>query len=214
MKNYDTYLFDWDGTLARTIEIWLSEIARQYTAYGLTISEADNARNFGNLKSPLQYGLPMQQLSEFQEGINAAVKVRLPDVPLYDDAHETLVALKQQGKKLALVTTSLRRNLDVVMSKHGVEELFDVIVTSEDVKKHKPDPESINLAVERLGTDKSRAIMLGDSSHDLLAAKNAGVASVLFYPEAHSLIHDLDYLQSHGPTHMVRTWRELLDQLQ
>jgi pyrophosphatase PpaX len=214
MKNYDAYLFDWDGTLARTLEIWIDQLHARYTEYGLLVTKEQAAKGFGNLKSPLQYGLPIQQLSEFQEGVNAAVKQRLPDVPLYDDAYETLVALKKQGKKLALVTTSLRHNLDVVMGKHGVEVLFDIIVTSEDVKKHKPDPESINLVLERFGVGRDRAIMLGDSSHDLLAAQNAGIDSALFYPEAHSLIHDLNYLQSQGPTHTLCTWRELLDQLQ
>jgi len=214
MKDYDAYLFDWDGTLARTVEIWLSEIAKQYVAFGMAISEADNARDFGNLKAPLKYGLAVERLSEFQEGINAAVKVRLPQVPLYDDADAMLRALKAKGKKLALVTTSLRHNLDVVMGTHGVEELFDAIITSEDVKKHKPDPESIELALARMGIPKERAIMLGDTAHDLLAAKNAGIASALFYPEAHSVMHDLEYLQSHNPTHVIRAWRELLDQLQ
>ena len=214
MNDYDAYLFDWDGTLARTVEIWLSEIAKQYAIYGLTISDAENARLFGNLKAPLAYGLPQEKLSEFQEGINTAVKDRLPDVPLYDDAHAMLHGLKRQGKKLALVTTSLRTNLDLVMGKHGVESLFDIIITSEDVKKHKPDPESIELALERLKVAKHRALMLGDTTHDLLAAQNAGIASALFYPEAHSLIHDLDFLQSHNPTHTIRAWRELIDQLQ
>jgi len=214
MNHYDAYLFDWDGTLARTVEIWLSEIAKQYVAYGLSVDEIENAREFGNLKAPLTHGLPAHQLSEFQEGINDAVRRRLPDVPLYDDAEVMLRALKANGKKLALVTTSLRPNLELVMGKHGIETLFDVVVTSEDVRKHKPDPESILTAIARLGVTPDRALMLGDSSHDLQAARNAGVASVLFYPEAHTLIHDFDFLQSHGPTHTIRAWRELLDQLQ
>jgi pyrophosphatase PpaX len=214
MKNYDAYLFDWDGTLARTLEIWIDQLHVRYGEYGLPVTKEQAAQGFGNLKAALGYGLPPQHLSEFQEGVNAQVKKRLPDVPLYDDAFAMLTSLKSEGKKLALVTTSLRPNLDLVMRSHGVEALFDVIVTSEDVKKHKPDPESINMAIERLGVDKSRTIMLGDTSHDLQAAQNAGIASALFYPEAHTVIHNLDFLLSHKPTYTVRAWRELIDQLQ
>ncbi len=214
MNHYDAYLFDWDGTLARTLEIWVEQLHVRYGQYGLPVTKEQAAKGFGNLKAVLAYGLPPDQLSEFQEGVNDAVRRRLPDTPLYDDADAMLRALKDKGKKLALVTTSLRPNLDLVMGRHNVEELFDAIITSEDVQKHKPDPEGIMVAIDRLGIAPERVIMLGDSSHDLLAARNAGVASMLFYPEAHSLIHDLNFLLAHNPTHVIRAWQELLDQLQ
>jgi pyrophosphatase PpaX len=214
MKNYDAYLFDWDGTLARTLELWLEQIHRQFGAYGLKITLAENAREFGNLKSPLKFGLPPHQLTEFQEGINANMQTLLPHVPLYDDAAEMLAALKAQNKRLALVSTTRREFLDAVIGRHGVEDHFDLILTSEDVKTHKPDPEGINLAVERLSADKSRTIMLGDSDKDLLAARNAGIDSALFYPDAHNLIYGLEELLAHDPRHTIRTWQELIDQLQ
>lgn len=214
MNDYDAYLFDWDGTLARTLEIWIDQIYIRYGEYGLPITREQVAKDFGDLSAAVTYGLPPHQLTEFQEGVNQAVKRQLPDVPLYDDAATMLAALKARGKKLALVTTSLRSNLELVMGKHGVETMFDAIVTSEDVTKYKPDPESIELALGKLGVAKDRALMLGDTAHDLLAARNAGIASALFYPEAHSLIHDFGFLQSHDPTHTIRTWRELIDRLQ
>lgn len=64
MKDYDTFLFDWDGTLARTVELWVDQIYKRYGEYGIPISKADNAREFGNLKSPLKYGLPPHKLTE------------------------------------------------------------------------------------------------------------------------------------------------------
>jgi pyrophosphatase PpaX len=214
MKEYDTFLFDWDGTLARTLELWIEQIGVQFDAYGLKATKAQLVRDFGDLKSPLKYGLPEHLLTGMQEAVNEAVRRRLPDVPLFDDADVMLRLLKAKGKRVALITTSLRPLLHIVLRNHGLEGLFDLIVTSEDVKTHKPDPEGINFAISHLGADKARTIMLGDSGFDLLAAKNAGIDSALFYPEPHEVLHDLTALQAHGPKYTVRAWKELIDQLQ
>jgi pyrophosphatase PpaX len=214
MKQYDTFLFDWDGTLARTLELWIEQLGRQYRNYGLQVSQKDIVRGFGDLKAPVKHGLPAHLLSEMQEAVNDGVRGKLQDVALFDDAERMLRHLKEQGKQVALITTSLRHNMDMVMGRHGIEEVFDIIVTSEDVRSHKPDPEGINFAVEHLGADKTRTIMLGDSGFDLLAAKNAGIDSVLFYPEPHWSMHDIADLQLHGPKYTLCTWQEMIDQLQ
>jgi pyrophosphatase PpaX len=214
MKEYDTFLFDWDGTLARTLELWIEQIDLQFKAYGLKATKAQLVRDFGNLKSPLKYGLPPHLLTEMQEAVNAEMRALLPNVPLFDDATEMLKGLRAQHKQVALITTSLRHHLELVVRRHGIEDLFDLIVTSEDVKAHKPDPEGINFAVSHLGAVKSKTIMLGDSGFDLLSAKNAGIDSALFYPEPHEVLHDLSELQAHGPKYTVRAWKELIDQLQ
>ncbi len=214
MKQYDAFLFDWDGTLARTLELWIEQIGRQYERYGLQATKKDLVRDFGDLKAPLKYGLPAHQLSEMQEAVNAQMRFLLPQVPLFDDVEVLLRRLKDSGRQCALITTSLRANLDMVMRRHSIEDLFDLIVTSEDVQAHKPDPEGINFAIRYLGSEPSRTLMLGDSSFDLLAARNAGIDSALFYPQPHEIMHDLTSLQMHNPTYTIRTWRELIDQLQ
>lgn len=214
MDQYQTFLFDWDGTLARTAELWIAQIKRRFEEYGVEITPQDVARHFGDLKGPLLYGIEEHQLSEFQEGVNDVMATLLPEALLHDDAALMLSALKGKGRQVALVTTSRRDTLDLVMVKHGVEELFDVIVTSEDVRKHKPDPESLLLAMERLGADPATTIMLGDTDKDLGAAAKAGIDSALFYPEAHSIMYDLDDLRTHEPKFVFSAWRELTDQLQ
>ncbi|HKU18951.1 MAG TPA: HAD family hydrolase [Candidatus Saccharimonadales bacterium] len=214
MNHYNAYLFDWDGTLARSLEVWLDSIYQQCEKYGVEVTREENARHFGDLEWPLLYGLPKHRLSEFIADSDAAAQKRLPDVPLYDDAKTLLETLHAQGKKVGLVTTSLRRNLEVVIGKHSVRDLFDVIITSEDVTRHKPDPEGIQKALSQLAIAPSRAVFLGDTAHDMLAARHAGIDSALFYPELHELIYDAAHLQAHAPTYTIHAWSELLDQLQ
>ena len=60
-----------------------------------------------------------------------------------------------------------------------MERYFDTIVTCDDTDKHKPDPEPVNIALERLGSRPEEAVMIGDSIFDILCAKGAGVKSVL-----------------------------------
>jgi pyrophosphatase PpaX len=56
---------------------------------------------------------------------------------------------------------------------------MDCLVTCEDTDKHKPDPEPVRIALRKLSSSPSEAIMLGDSMFDILCARNAGVRSVL-----------------------------------
>ncbi|HEV7454195.1 MAG TPA: HAD family hydrolase [Candidatus Saccharimonadales bacterium] len=215
MKDYDAYLFDWDGTLARTLEIWLDVLYEQYQVYGLQkITRVENAHNFGDLRACLRYGLPEEKLEEFIDVTDKEAWVRLPGVLLYDDVKPMLNHLKARNKKLALVTTAWQKTLDLTIGSHGIKELFDVIVVSEHVARHKPDPEGINIVLQKLGVPAGRALMIGDSEKDLAAAKNAGVDSLLFYPSAHEIIYNLDHLLAHDPKYTIRAWKDMIDQLQ
>lgn len=214
MRLYDAYLFDWDGTLARTAEIWLEEIKRALAGEGVAVSDVENARHLGNFGWFQELGLPEPVVEALEERIVAAAYRRFSAVSLYDTAADLLSALHSSGKKIGLVTTTRPNTLDVVMDRHNIRALFDVIVTGQDVRHTKPDPEGILLALDRLHVQPARAIMLGDTHNDILAARNAGIDSALFYPASHQLLYDLAELQRHGPTHMVRHWQELVDQVQ
>lgn len=214
MKDYEAYLFDWDGTLARTVEIWLEEIKKNFYAHGIEISDADNARHFGDLNAATLFGMPKEKIPEFTRQNQAAAIARLPDAELYDDCLEVLRALRQSGKKIALVTTSVPATLNLVLKKHALENYFDAVVDSSQTKNLKPDPEGIRLALSRLNIEPKRAVMIGDNDKDLAAAANAGTDSVLFYPASHHLIYDLAELQKLHPTYTIRSWKEALHQLQ
>jgi pyrophosphatase PpaX len=215
-KDYDAYFFDWDGTLATTLDIWLKIFIEQLGAYGIKAADKDIVfKVFGRVeKGVLELGLPEDKLQPFIAELKAMAPERVAAAGLYPDVKELLTTLKSQGKKLALITASLREVVDIVIEQHDILELFDVVVTGDDIKEHKPDPEGIHVALKKLDLTPSQAIMLGDTEKDLLAAKNAGMDSLLYFPERHKLFHDRDELLMHQPTHVLTSWRELIDQLQ
>ena len=100
-------------------------------------------------------------------------------ISLFPGMKELIAELKKRGYKLGMVTSRLRRTTEQGMEKYGIMEYFDTVVTADDTDKHKPDPEPINIALEKLGSVPEKSIMLGDTMFDILCAKNAGVKSVL-----------------------------------
>lgn len=124
----------------------------------------------------------------------------------YDGVIPTLEKLKEQNIRLAIVSTKQRdtiiRGLNVMKASH----LFEVIIGINDVTKVKPDPEPIELALEKLGVNKDEVIMIGDNYHDILAGKNAGVktAGVAWS------IKGEEFLKTYEPDYMLHKMDDLL----
>jgi HAD superfamily hydrolase (TIGR01549 family) len=160
-------------------------------------------------------GFPAEKLQEFADATREEAKRELSKAPLYAGARETVELLKSKGKKVALVSASHKNTLPAVLAIHGLQNDFDVIVYGSEVERHKPDPESVLLALERLGNpDKNSVIMLGDSHRDMGAARNAGIDRILYHPPSHHIIHDSEHLQSFEPVVTIESWEEFQEVLQ
>ncbi|HUS26028.1 MAG TPA: HAD family hydrolase [Nevskiaceae bacterium] len=216
MNKYDAYLFDWDGTLASTLEIWLDIIREQLGQHAVGVSDHEIVlKCLGRLQPGAQeLGMPQTGLIAFKDRVGKIAGSRVPTAPLYPQAKEALETLRRQGKKLALISSSYRDILHAVVAQHGLTGLFDVIVSGDDVTHLKPHPESLHLAMRQLKAGAARTLMLGDSDKDLGAAQSAGTDSVLFYPKSHEAFYPLSELKAFQPTYTIHSWQELLDALQ
>ncbi|WP_391203397.1 pyrophosphatase PpaX [Psychrobacillus sp. L4] len=124
----------------------------------------------------------------------------------FDGVVDTLYKLKEQGYKLAVVSTKRRVMIDRGIKLMKCENLFDTIVGLDDVKKAKPDPEPIELALTRLGVEKEHALMIGDNLHDIVGGQRAGVdtAAVAWSMKGEA------FLATFLPTYMIQHISELL----
>jgi len=210
MSTYQYILLDWDGNLARTLDIWLEACRVALEEQGVFKSDEEIGASFGQFTKYMKdWGV-----KDIQATIECADRVaqrQLPDVELYPDALEVLEALRDQNKKLALITTSPRENVQPLLERHGLTRTFDAVITAEDTINHKPHPEPLELALKLLGGNTNEAVMIGDSDKDLGAAKNAGVDSVLFYPSEHQKFYNLDTLRQLEPTFVIEDFREILN---
>ena len=85
-----------------------------------------------------------------------------------------LSRLKQDNLKLAVCSNSVRQSVELMMRLSNLAPFLDLMVSNEDVKKAKPDPEMYNFAIDRFGLKPSEVLILEDNEHGIAAARAAG----------------------------------------
>ena len=104
--------------------------------------------------------------------------------PLFPGAEDALRALGNEGYLLAVATGKSRRGLDRSLERTGLMDVFHATRCGEE-SVSKPDPGMLNDLIDILGTTSERTLMIGDTTHDLQMAVNAGVAGVAAAYGAH-----------------------------
>ena len=120
---------------------------------------------------------------------------------------DVLAELRRQGRKLGIVTAKRRQTVALAFETVPIEHLFDLVVGSDDTERHKPDPDPILHALERLRAAPDDAVYVGDSPFDIRAAKAAGVHSIAV---TWGGIHSHERLAAEAPDAVVHTAEELL----
>jgi phosphoglycolate phosphatase len=94
---------------------------------------------------------------------------------LYPHVRETLQALRKAGVKLAIVTNKEGQYTQTVLKAHGLQEVFDRVISGDTLPTKKPKPDGIWACMEQFGVAVDRCLFVGDSFIDIATAKNAGV---------------------------------------
>jgi HAD superfamily hydrolase (TIGR01509 family) len=177
-------IFDVDGTLVDTngahIDAWVDAFA----ARGYVIPRDRIAAEVGQggerlVRSILGAGVTTAAAAELRELCLAAYDRRAParTIPVFPMVGALFAELARRDVRTALATSSTRRQLDL-LGRHvslDLTALADVVVTADDVRVSKPAPDTVRVAVERLGLVADRCIYVGDTPFDALAATAAGV---------------------------------------
>ena len=130
------------------------------------------------------------------------------DLQACDGVLDALATLKDEGRRLGIVSSKRRASIELgFRTLPELEALFEVAVSTEDTVRHKPHPDPIMLALERLGERPAEAAYVGDSPFDVQAAKAAGAFSVAV---TWGGIHDEERLRREGPDAIVHDAGELL----
>jgi beta-phosphoglucomutase len=175
-------IFDWDGTLADTRKAVVQSFQRVLTEAGCNVSDEFIERRIGigTKKTIIEafrecnLRIDVSKLEKLaQEKIS--IQTELSNiVNLFTGVTELLEALK--GKtKIGLATMSGRKVINRLLSEKKLEAYFEVVVSADDVKNPKPDPEVFLAAAKSLGVDPKDCIVVEDSVFGIRAAKAANM---------------------------------------
>jgi phosphoglycolate phosphatase len=192
-------VFDCDGTLVdgQADVCWAME--RAFTRAGLEAPDNQAVRRIVGLSLPAAVRSLAPALSEeqnravtefYRSSFRARREEGLVDEPLYDGIADLLRALHADGWSLAVATGKSDRGLAACLATHGIAELFVSLQTA-DRHPSKPHPAMLEAALFEAGASREEAVMIGDTSFDMLMARSIGVAAIGVgwgYHGAHELI--------------------------
>lgn len=204
----ETLLFDLDGTLINTTDLIIASFTDTLDRYFPNkFSREDIVQFIGPPLRETFMKIDAQKADELiQQYREHNLKHHDALVKEYKGVYETIAALKEDDYKIGVVTTKLRPTVNRGLQVGRLDSFFDVVVTLDDVKNAKPDPEPIYKALDQLKSDPSSSIMVGDSHHDILAGKNAGT----YTAGVSWSVKGEDYLQSYKPDYMLGNMSDLL----
>ncbi|MBW7568155.1 HAD-IA family hydrolase [Chromobacterium subtsugae] len=210
MREFDLVVFDWDGTLMDSTGHIVHAIQQACRDLDLPVPGREAASHVIGLRldDALLRACPAAgaRLPELTAAFRRRYQAGLERVTLFEHAQSTLQAIRAAGIFVAIATGSSRAGLDRALQAAGIQDLFDATRTVDECHS-KPHPDMLFQLTDYFGVACGRALMVGDTSHDLLMARNAGSVGVGISHGAHAdkellrcqpaaLVHSLPELSS------------------
>jgi phosphoglycolate phosphatase len=180
-------IFDVDGTLVDTQHHITAAMGESFLAAGLPAPKVEEVRRtvglhleeaFLRLAPPeLPRGTLEEMMGRFKK--SAMAQRRQPGYrePLYDEVRETIALLDLPHVCLGIATGRVRRGIDFSLQLHGLERHF-VTIQTVDNNPGKPHPGMVLRAMAEAGAGPEETVVIGDTSYDMIMAKEAGAAAV------------------------------------
>ena len=208
-KQFDLLVFDWDGTLMDSTATIVRCIQAAARDLGLPVPRDDKAAHVIGLglHEAMQAVLPEIDPSWYPrmvERYRYHFLSRDHELVLFPGVRDMLQELSQEGYFLAVATGKSRVGLNRAMNDVKVLSLFDATRCADETFS-KPHPAMLQELTRELGQDMRRTVMIGDTSHDLLMANNAGAAGVAVQYGA----HPVEQLTACNPVYSAATVAEL-----
>lgn len=183
-RQFQAIIFDFDYTLADSSKGAVECINFALNSLGLPtaspeaiyqtigLSLADTLVKLAGQASPAQSKEFGRLFAKRADEVMAALTVLYVTVP------PMVHRLKKHGLKLGIVSTKFRYRIEGILTRDNLLDAFDVVIGGEDVTQHKPDPEGLQRAKERLNSSSSQTLYIGDSVIDAETAQRGGIPFV------------------------------------
>lgn len=212
LREYNTYIFDLDGTLLDTLTDLAASCNYALLQHGMAQRTIDEVRMFvGNgvkklMERAIPDGLANPQFNEVYQCFRQHyLKHGLDHTAPYPGVLPMLAELKRRNKKIAVVSNKFYRATQE-LCKHFFDQYVEVAIGEREGIKKKPAPDTVLEALAQLGVTGDNAVYIGDSDVDIATANNCQLPciSVLWG------FRDKDFLLRSGATTLINTPEELL----
>ncbi|WP_342380676.1 HAD family hydrolase [Myxococcus stipitatus] len=212
-------IFDLDGTLVDTPRAIVESFRETFTALGFAPREDASIRATIGLplerafSTLLEVPLDDRRVPDAIRGYQAVFRERvLPRAGqlVFPGVIDGLTRLQSRGMLLAVATSKFHASAQSLLEAAGLRGFFDLVVGADQVEKPKPAPEMGLFILSKLDVRPGRAVMVGDTTHDLHMAHAAGLRSIAVTYGVHSL----QELTSAEPTWIARSFQEVVGYLQ
>lgn len=213
MRQYNTYIFDLDGTLLNTLSDLRDATNHALRQNHLPERSLDEVRHFvGNgVRLLIERAVPQDTSTEttdrvFEDFRQYYLIHSMDTTAPYDGILPMLAELSRRGKKMAVVSNKLHEATGELVN-HFFGQYISVAIGESKGVRRKPAPDTVNEALHCLGVGKENAVYVGDSDVDLQTARNSGLPciNVLWG------FRDRDFLESLGADCFISRPKELLD---
>ena len=212
MKEFETYVFDLDGTLLETLKDLAASTNYALRTHNMPEHSIEDVRMFvGNgVKKLMERAIPNGIENPQFEDVYATFRQHylehnLDTTKPYEGIPELLAELKARGKKLAIVSNKFYAATQE-LARHFFPDTIEVAIGERENIKKKPAPDTVIEALRQLGASRETAVYIGDSDVDIMTAKNCNMpcVSVLWG------FRDKEFLMEHGATFFVKKPCQLL----
>ncbi|MEN3110106.1 HAD-IIIA family hydrolase [Uliginosibacterium paludis] len=198
-RNFDLIVFDWDGTLMDSTAAIAESLQAACADLGLAVPPRELASHVIGLSlmgavQTVAPGLDEAGCQKLVERYRYHFLARDHELVLFEGVRDLLDELREQGRLLAVATGKARRGLDRVLEQSGLAACFDATRCA-DESFSKPHPAMLLELMDELLVPPERTVMIGDTTHDLLMARNAGTPAVAVSHGA----HPVDALAAEAP---------------
>ena len=212
-RQFDLIAFDWDGTLFDSTRIIVRCIQRAVVDVGgrMPTDEAAAYVIGMALMPALAHAapdVPPERYPELGARYRQHYAAHQDDLCLFEGVLPLLAELRSRHHWLTVATGKSRRGLDEVLQSVELKGVFDGTRTADETAG-KPHPLMLQELMREFGVEPQRTLMIGDTTHDLLMARNAGCASIGVGYGA----HDTRGFAELGPLHVAHSVRDLHDWL-
>ena len=212
-RRFDLIVFDWDGTLFDSTALIVRCIQDASRDVGAAVpSDADAAYVIGlGLHDALRHAvpdLPAERYAELGLRFRHHYLASQHELLMFPGTLAMLQALKARHHWLAVATGKGRRGLDDALAHAQLKGVFDGTRTADETAS-KPDPRMLIELMREFGAEPDRTLMIGDTTHDLQLALNAGTPRVAVSYGA----HEHEAFAEFGPLTVAHSTRELHDWL-